>query len=203
MTQKNLLVRACGGLAFAGVLFYFLVATVLQFLRPDYSFMGTPLSFYLLGPHSAWLHIAFYALATAIALLAVGCYIASAPPARSAATLVLFMLGAIGVVVTALASTDTSDKLSVHGAIHLLAAALAFIATSFGMLIQSWRFRLDPGWVPRFRPALELAVFEFLVLWIYALAHIPANGFMQKLTILLILLWLAQTAFWLSISRRV
>jgi len=203
MTIKHLLVRVSGGLALTGVLFYFLVAAVLQFLRPDYSFMGTPLSFYLLGPYSGWLHAAFYALAIAIASLAVGCYFASAPQARSAAALVLFILGAAGVVVTALASTDTSDKLSVHGAIHLLAAVVAFIATSSGMLIQSWRFRQDPNWRKRFRPALQLAAFEFLVLLIYTLAHIPASGFMEKLTIVLILLWLGQVAVWLSVPRHV
>ncbi len=202
MRHQYLLVRVCGGLAFAGVLFYFLVAAVLQFLRPDYSFIGTPLSFYLLGPYNGWLHTAFYVLAVAIALLAVGCYLVSVPQARSAATLVLFMLGAAGVVVTAVSPTDTNDHLTLHGAIHILAAALAFIATSCGMLVQSWRFRQDPVWRKRLRPALQLAVFEFLVLLVYALAHIPASGFMEKLTIVLILLWLAQSAFWLSMPRR-
>jgi len=184
-----------------GVLYYFLTAVALQFLRPDYSFIDTPLSFYLLGPYNGWLHAAFYALAIAIVLLAIGCYLASAPAARSAATLVLFMLGAIGVVVTTMASTDTSAKLSVHGAIHLLAAAVAFLTTSFGMLVQSWRFRQDPVWRKRYRPAMQLAAFEFLVLLIYALAHIPANGFMEKLTIVLILLWLGQVAVWLSVPH--
>jgi len=202
MNKKYLLVHACGGLALTGVLFYFLVAAVLQFLRPDYTFMGTPLSFYLLGPYNGWLHAAFYALAAAIVVLAVGCYVGSVLQARSAATLVLFILGAAGVVVTALSPTDTNNQLTVHGTIHILAAALAFIATSFGMLIQSWRFRQDPDWRPHFRPALELAVFEFMVLWVYALAHIPARGFMEKLTIVLILLWLGQTACWLSVPRR-
>jgi Protein of unknown function (DUF998) len=202
MTKKHLWVRVCGGLSLAGVLFYFLAAAVLQFLRPDYSFTHTPLSFYLLGPYSGWLHAAFYALAIAIAVLAIGCYVGSTPQARSAATLVLFMLGAAGVVVTVLASTDTSDDLTVHGAIHLLAAAVAFIATSFGMLVQSWRFRQDPVWRNRYRFALQLAAFEFLVLLIYALAHIPASGFMEKLTIVLILLWLGQVAAWLCMPRR-
>jgi len=202
MNKKNLLVHLCGGLALTGVLFFFLVATLLQFLRPDYSFMGTPLSFYLLGPYNGWLHAAFYTLAAAIVLLAVGCYAGSAAQARSAITLVLFILGAAGVVVTALSPTDTNDQLTVHGSIHVLAAALAFIATSFGMLIQSWGFRQDPAWRSHFRPALELAVFEFMVLWVYALAHIPARGFMEKLAIVLILLWLGQTASWLSAPRR-
>jgi Protein of unknown function (DUF998) len=202
MIKKQLLVRLCGGFALAGVLFYFLVAAIVQFLRPDYSFMGTPLSFYLLGPYSGWLQVAFFGLAIAIVLLAIGCYMGSSPHTRSAATLVLFILGAAGVVVTALASTDTSDTLTVHGSIHLLAAAVAFIATSFGMLVQSWRFRLDPAWRDRFRFAMNLATFECLVLLIYALAHIPVSGLMEKITIALILLWLGMVAAWLSLLHQ-
>ncbi|HVC38158.1 MAG TPA: DUF998 domain-containing protein, partial [Gammaproteobacteria bacterium] len=79
--------------------------------------------------------------------------------------------------------------------------AVAFLTTSFGMLVQSWHFHQDPVWRKRYRPAMQLAVFEFLVLLIYALAHIPASGFMEKLTIVLILLWLGQVAVWLSVPR--
>ncbi len=182
--------RWLGRLSLPGVLFFFTVSAALQWLRPDYSFMDTPLSFYLLGPYNGWLHGAFYALAAAIVLLAIGCYAGSAPRARTAATLVLFILGAAGVVVTALSPTDTHGHLTTYGIIHILAAALAFTATSVAMLIQSWRFRYDPAWRPRLRAARELAVFEFIVLWVYALAPIPARGFMEKLTIMLILLWL-------------
>ncbi|MDE2345185.1 MAG: DUF998 domain-containing protein, partial [Gammaproteobacteria bacterium] len=126
--------------------------------------------------------------------LALATYLSSAAQWRSITTLVLFMLGAIGVVVTAVAATDTNARLTVHGAIHLAAAALAFSATSFGMLLQSWQFRRDPVWRHHFRPAMELAVFEFLVLWFYALIHTRVNGFMEKLTIVLILIWLGQQA---------
>jgi Protein of unknown function (DUF998) len=201
MIKEHLLARTCGGFAWIGVLFYFLVASILQFLRPDYSFTHTPLSFYLLGPYSGWLHAAFYALAIAITSLAIGCYIGTVRQARSAATLVLFILGATGVVVVAVASTNTSDTVTLHGSIHLLAAAVAFIATSVGMLVQSWRFGLDPVWRNRSRYALGLAIFEFLLLLIYALAHIPASGLMEKLTIMLILLWLTVVASWLSTTR--
>ncbi|HKT30933.1 MAG TPA: DUF998 domain-containing protein [Gammaproteobacteria bacterium] len=187
-----------GRVALIGVLYFFLVSALVQFLRPDYSVMGTPLSFYLLGPYGGWLHGAFYVLAAAILLLAIGCYIGSEPQARTAATLVLFALGAAGVAVTAIFPTDTTATLTRHGVIHVIAAAVAFLATSAAMLIQSWRFRRDPRWRRRFRNAMELAVFEFIVLWYYALMHYPARGFMEKLTIGLILLWLALIAWWLQ-----
>ncbi|MGH8320725.1 MAG: DUF998 domain-containing protein [Gammaproteobacteria bacterium] len=182
-------------MALLGVLNFFLVSVTLQFLRLNYSLIGTPLSFYLLGPYGVWLHIAFYTLAVAIVMIAVGCYLGSVRQARTATTLVLFILGALGVVITAVSPTDTNANLTLHGVIHIAAAALAFLATSVAMLIQSWHFRLDPVWRKHFRPTMELAVFEFIVLWFYALAHIPARGFMEKLTILLILIWLGLVAW--------
>ena len=189
---------AIGRLALVGVLYFFLTSAALQFLRPDYSFMGTPLSFYLLGPYGGWLHSAFYALAAAIALLGAGCYLSCTAAARTGAALVLFIVGATGVLVTAIFQTDTTSTLTLHGVIHVVAAAVAFVCVSVAMLVQSWRFRQDPRWRAHFRPAMELAAFEFVVLWWYALFHYPARGFMEKLTILLILLWLALAACWLQ-----
>src|SRR5574340_149988 len=150
-----------GRLALAGVLYFFLVSTAVQFLRPEYSVMGTPLSFYLLGPYGGWLHGAFYALAAAILMLAIGCYIDSERPARTAATLVLFTLGAAGVAMTAVFPTDTTATLTRHGMIHVIAAAVAFLATSVAMLMQSWRFRHDPHWRRRFRNATATVFDKF------------------------------------------
>ncbi|MDE2460719.1 MAG: hypothetical protein KGL98_05675, partial [Gammaproteobacteria bacterium] len=54
--SAQVLSTGLGRLALAGVLYFFLVSTAVQFLRPEYSVMGTPLSFYLLGPYGGWLH---------------------------------------------------------------------------------------------------------------------------------------------------
>lgn len=186
-----------GWVAFIGVLYFFLIAATLQFLRPDYSFVGTPLSFYLLGPHGGWLHGAFYILAAAIVLLTSGYYLCSFHDARTVTTLILFLVGASGVAVTAIFPTDTNNTLTRHGVIHVVGAVVAFLCVSVAMLVQSWYFRRDAGWRRHFRVAIGLAVFEFVVLWIYALSHFGARGLMEKFTILLILLWLALAAWWL------
>ncbi|MGH8278707.1 MAG: DUF998 domain-containing protein [Gammaproteobacteria bacterium] len=187
-----------GRLALAGVLLFFITSAATQFLRPDYNFMGTPLSFYLLGAYGGWLQAAFFVLACSLVLLTVGYYLASPGDARSAATLILFIAGAAGVVITASFATDTSDRLTLHGALHVLGAMLAFLCVSVAMLSQSWYLRRVPRWQSHFRLALGLALAEFVVLWLYALGHIPARGFMEKLTILLILAWLALAAWWLQ-----
>lgn len=190
--------RWLGRLTLIGVLYFFMASAAVQFLRPDYSFMGTPLSFYLLGAYSDWLHTAFFALAAAIVLLALGYYASSAHRARSVTALLLFITGAVGVVVTAIFPTDTNNTLTLHGTIHIFGALVAFLCVSVAMLIQSWYFRHDTRWQSHFGKALGLAVFEFVVLWIYALSHFGARGLMEKLTILLILLWLALAAWWLQ-----
>lgn len=197
-TRSTQLRRWLGRLALAGILYFFLASAALQFLRPDYNFLGTPLSFYLLGAYSGWLQAAFFVLACALVLLAAGYYSSSEPRSRAALPLILFSAGAAGVVVTALFQTDTSSTLTRHGLLHILGAVSAFLCVSVAMLFQSWRFRRNPRWRPHFRPAFGLAVFEFLVLWIYALARIPARGFMEKLTIVLIILWLGLAAWWLQ-----
>lgn len=184
----------CGRLGLAGVLWFLLTAVALQFLRSDYLWIKTPLSFYLLGPCNGWLHSGFYALAAAIALIAAGLYLSSARQARSAATLLLFWVGAAGVVLTAAARTDTTDHLTAHGALHLIGAAVAFLFTSTGMLLQSWYFGREPRWRAAYPGALALALAEYLWLWFYALVRTPVNGLVQKITILLILAWLAFAA---------
>lgn len=197
-TRSPLLRSWFGRLAFAGILYFFLASAVLQFLRPDYNFMGTPLSFYLLGTYSVWLQAAFFVLACSLILLAAGYYFSSERRSHALLPLILFCIGAAGVVVTALFQTDTNNNLTRHGLIHVVGAVVAFLCVSVAMLFQSWQFRRHPRWHLHFRAALGLAAVEFLVLWIYALAHIPARGFMEKLTILLIIIWLSLAAWWLQ-----
>lgn len=189
-----MLIAWLGRWAVIGVLFFLAVAVLLQFLRTDYLWIKTPLSFYLLGPWNGWLHAGFFALAVAIALIAAGLYLDSPSGARSAATLLLFGVGAAGVVLTALAPTDVGSHLTLHGALHLIGAALAFLFTSTGMLLQSWYFRRHPRWRAIFPGALTLALIEYLWLWFYALVRTPVNGLVQKITILLILAWLLGAA---------
>lgn len=193
--------RWLGRLALAGVLYFLGASIALQFLRPDYNFMGTPLSFYLLGAYSGWLQAAFFILAGALIALATGYFAGSARQARSFAAPTLFIIGAAGVVTVVTFPTDTTNVPTLHGVIHVVGATVAFLCVSFAMLIQSWHFRRDPHWQKHFHPAMALAAVEFIVLWTYALARIPARGFMEKLTILLILAWLALAAWWLQQPR--
>lgn len=197
------LTRALGAFAFASVVVFSTVCLAVQFLRPDYHWLGTPLSFYLLGPYGRIVAAAFWLLALGLAAIGIGAYRALAPTARSAAPLLLFVVAAIALSVTAIESTDLPDAPpTLHGFIHVVAAVTTFLCVTVAMLLQSWRWRGNPRWHIRWRGAFALAVCAFALLWIDGLARILPRGFGEKLLIVLILVWLWRAAWWLARGER-
>ena len=192
-----------GALAVLGVEFFLIVSVALQFVRGDYDWIATPLSFYLLGPYSGWLIAAYFTLAGGIALLAWAFHRELAPSIHNRAPLVLFVAGAVCVCIVALAHTNThrDPVFTLHGLIHNTAAAFAFLCVTLGMLFQSWRFHGDPYWGKYHRRALILAAVTFAALWVYALWHALPTGLAQKCVILLIVLWLLMAGRWLMLTR--
>lgn len=191
--------RGMGTLAFVCVLLFTAVGALLQGLRMDLDWVRAPLSFYLVGPYGLWLQAAYVALAVALATLGAGFYGAATPTWRSVVSLLLFVIGALALAVTALAETDKGGgaELTTAAMVHAISAPLAFLGTTLGMLVQSWSFRADPRWRRHFALAFGLAVFCFAALWIHALWRELPRGLSQKAVIVGILLWLGLAATWL------
>lgn len=191
--------RGMGTLAFVCVLLFTAIGGLLQGLRIDLDWVRAPLSFYLVGPYGWWLQGAYMALAVALAMLGAGFYNAAPPARRSTASLLLFTIGGLALAVTALAETDKGGggDLTTAAVVHAISAPLAFLGTTLGMLVQSWRFRDDPLWRQHFAVAFGLAVFCFVALWIHALWRELPRGLSQKVVIAGILLWLGLAAMWL------
>ncbi|WP_206860660.1 DUF998 domain-containing protein [Lysobacter changpingensis] len=191
--------RAVGTWALAGVIVFATVATAVQFLRTDLDFVRATLSFYLLGPSGLWLQLAYLGLALSLGLIGAGYYGAATRAGRSRAALCLFLVGAIGVAVTAWAETDRGGAaaLTMAAKIHAISAPLAFLGTTVGMLVQSWALRRDPRWRRHFALAFGLAVFCFVALWLHALWRDLPRGLSQKAVIAAIVAWLVLAAHWL------
>ena len=191
-------VRALGAVALLGVATFAAVCTAVQFLRTDYNWLGVPLSFYVIGPYGGMVEAGYLALAPGLAALGAGWYFALDRGARSVAPMLLFILSAIALGVTAVEITDVpGGPHTLHGRIHVLAAVATFLSVTVAMLLQSWRLRRDPRWHPRFLSAFPLACIAFIALWADALVKAIPRGLGEKVVIALILLWLWRAAWWL------
>ncbi len=194
--------RIPGAIALIGVAIFATVCGAAQFLRTDYNPLGVPLSFYALGPYGHAVVASYFALAAGLVALGAGWYRALARGARSAAPLLLFVIGAVALGITAVEFTDVPNRLpTFHGFVHVIAAGTTFLCVTVAMLLQSWRLRLDARWRTHFRSALALAALTFVALWIYALVKPVPRGLGQKVVIALILLWLGRASWWLVRSR--
>ena len=192
--------RWWGVVAMLGLAYFFISSLVLQFVRSDYDWVNAPLSFYLVGPESPWLIAGFFALATGVFCVAAGLHLGLATPVLRRTSLALFLVDTVAICVVALVHTDTpgGNGPTPHGVVHYIAATIAFLSVTLGMLTQSWRFRSDPRWQRHFRRAFVLAAVTFLGLWLYALWRDLPRGAAEKAVILLIVLWLMLASRWLT-----
>jgi hypothetical protein len=191
-----------GRIALAGLLFFILVAVVVQLLRGDLDWRDAPLSFYLLDAYGHWLQAAYVVLAIALCALGAGYYRAFDARQRSAAPWLLFTAAGLGLCVTALAHSNLPGRApTLEGFVHGVAAQTAFLCVTVAALLQSWRLRVDPRWRRRFAPAFGLALAGFAAIWVDALWHGMPRGLEQRLVIALILAWLLLAAGWLCRGR--
>jgi hypothetical membrane protein len=194
--------RALGAIALIGVAAFAIVCGAVQFLRTDYNALAVPLSFYARDPYGHVVVASYFALAVGLVALGAGWYRALAPGARSAAPLLLFVIGAVALCVTAVEFTDVPNRApTFHGFVHVVAAGTTFLCVTVAMLLQSWRLRHDPRWRARFRSAFAMAAITFVTLWTYALVKAIPRGLGEKIVIALILLWLWRAAWWLVEGR--
>lgn len=192
------LMRPMAGIAIAGIALFVVSAVALQFMRAEFDWVRVPMSFYLLGDEGRWLQAGYVALACAIVALAVGWYRALPAPVRSGAPVLLFLLAAAGLCVTAFAPTNQPGlPPTFAGWLHGVAAQTAFLCVTTAMLLQAWRLRADPRWRRRFVVAFALAVAAFAGVWLLALWRELPRGLAQKVLVATIVSWLAMMSIWL------
>jgi hypothetical protein len=166
-------------------------------LRPEYDGWRAPLSFYLSGPHSAWLRAGYYGLALCAMLLAYDLRRTLAPAARYTLVPVLLAGGGLALAVTAtFPGPSPGHPVSDAGAvIHGLSAITSFLLVGVAMLLQSSSLHRDPHWRAVAMPLLVLAALGFGGLWLHALWKTLPRGGSQKAVIALYLLWLGAVAW--------
>ncbi|GAA0708576.1 DUF998 domain-containing protein [Dokdonella soli] len=184
--------RSFGIVGLAGVAVFATVCLAVQFLRTDLDWIAAPLSYYLVGPYGDAVQAVYVALAVTLVALGIGFYRELSPSARSAAPLLLFVVSAVSLVVTALSeAAKTRGQAAMWEWVHLVAAQTTFLCVTVAMQLQSWRLRHDERWRRHFGFAFVLASVAFVALLVYALGHLSPRGLQQKGVITLIVAWLA------------
>lgn len=187
--------RPAARLMLLAVIAFAAVCGAAQFWRSDLDPIAVPLSIYLTGQGGAYVRMAYYLMGVALLCFAADSYRATTPALRSVLASALFALP--GVLLPVVAATELfkgSAYENQAALVHGLAALATFLMLSFGMLLLSSRWRRDPRLgVSRFTGA-TLAWLATLVLWLQVFLRQLPHGLMQKLAIVLILLWLGWAA---------
>jgi len=172
-----------------------LICGAAQFWRHDLDPIAVPLSIYLTGPGGEYVRLAYYLISVGLLGFALGSYRATAPALRSRLASALFAGAGLALPIVALtelfAGTPHENQARL---VHGLAAQATFLWLSFGMLLLSARWRRDPRLSAGTAPGWILAWLATIVLWLQVFLRDLPHGLMQKLTIALILVWLAWAA---------
>ena len=188
-------IRPAAYLMTFAVIAFAAVCCAAQFWRTDLNPIAVPLSIYLTGPGGAYVRMTYYLMGVALVFFAAGAYRATHRPQRSGLALVLF--AASGVLLPIVAATELfkgTPHESLAGLVHGLCAQATFLMLSFGMLLLSSRWRRDPRLHAGRYLGVSLAWLATGVLWLQTFMRTLPHGLMQKLLIVLILLWLAWAA---------
>jgi hypothetical protein len=179
---------ALRGLAGAGFALFAAIVLLLPVIKNDYSPVQDAISEGALGPYGYLQVAAFFGLGIGSISLAVLLLRAVRSPQVGA----LVGLSGVCMLVAGTFPADRMDSASmtVHGTIHLLAAALAFIAVISAMLLSARQLRNNRTLRPLARPSLGLGL-AALALFMMAGADIGPFGLIQRANVTVVLVWLA------------
>ena len=170
---------------------------VLHFLRTDYNPLQRFISEYAVGPYGIVMRLAFFCLSAGSLALVVALSASISGSARSYAALILILMWSICVFIAGIFPTDLVGSAETSsGSIHDKASLIGFVSivlASFFLL----RFRRDKRWRKHYRSSLLLSVIimlAFLAFMASIIMQFTFIGLVQRLFIMLVLLWLVITA---------
>lgn len=200
--------RTLLALVFAGIVLYVILDIIAQALPPHYNAISQAESLLAVGPYGYVMTVNFV-VRGALSLLFVIAYARTIPRAsQSRAGLILLGVWGIGALLLALFPTDAvGAHLTVHGAIHLVVALVAFVCGPLGELLLARARRKDAS-TPMPRVLLvgvavaALVAAALVILGASAFTRAGIWGLLERVLIGLVLLWilLAALDLWSSLS---
>ena len=198
--------RALFGVTLAGILLYLALDAVAQSLPPHYSLLSQAESDLAVGPYGYVMTLNFISRG----VLSLSFLFALALTANSTDTIGsrfrrgawLFGVWSIGALLLAAFPTDVPPTpVSLHGAIHLVLAVLAFFGGAFGALYISLGMAGNRPLARASSVAVALAYLSLACLVVFlatiALAHLNAEygGLVERVFLGSVLLWTGAVSF--------
>ncbi len=193
-SQPNRMVRYLSAAGIVGPLLYTGTWLVLGFLDPAYSHIRDPISdLSAIGaPYAAVMTFVIVMFAILTVGFAVGLHL-GLPPGFWAgpAALVIAAIGYVGIALAPLDLANYGDD----NVPHTIAASVTVFALILAPVLHFLRLRRDTSWrnLGRYSIATTVAAFAFVIL-----ASLPAfagrEGLMQRLVLLVVLVWMVVIA---------
>ncbi len=156
---RRLLLAAIGG-----IVLYAALDALVQSLPPHYSALSQAESDLAVGPYGYIMAVNFLNRGILSLLFLLGFSRAVKPSRGYSAGYYLIGLWAVGSMVLAAFPTDVSGTPTLHGAVHLLVAVLAFLGGVFGELAMSRSLRNNPSTTDIGKYASVIALLAFVSL---------------------------------------
>jgi hypothetical membrane protein len=183
---------------------YLLLDLLAQLLPPHYSAIAQAESDLAVGPYGYVMTINFVVRGILSLGFVLGLAWTTGLGSRARVGLGLLAFWGLGAFLLAAFPTDVpSTPVSWHGAIHLVVAALAFLAASIGELLLALHFSREPALRRLARVATGIAVLGVVVnLVLFAIdgrPHLAAEigGLAERLFLGIVLAWMVLVSLWI------
>jgi hypothetical protein len=204
MNPKQTLNRVLYGVASAGPLLFFAVATAEGFLRSGYDPIAQPISALALGPRGWIQELNFALLAASFLSFAVVLRMQLRGGVASVTGPGVMLLMTLGAALAGAYAMDAPGAPPTRaGQLHLAGGFMVFPWMPIVLLLLARRFRRDARWRPYFRYTLATGLFCFVTLSFFLLFVGPPDfprpypgimGLVQRLMLLPFLTWIALVA---------
>lgn len=188
--------RSDGLLAVAGAGTFAVLVVLLHFLENGFQPSSRFISEYVLGDWGLLMNIAFFAQGCALLAVAHGLRHSVEPGRRVRASVVLFYVGGVTQLFTAVFNSDSiadsdAGRASWHGTLHDLSGFLGFICLTLATFFLRGVFARDAQW-RRFAPLALLYGFALTGLFALVLfAPSDTFGIVQRVFVTVAVLWIA------------
>lgn len=196
VTEPSPLVRWTGIIGIAGVIIWWVTATVLGFLWPTYSAVSDPISLLAAvgAPHAVIQQLNFYTFGASILILTVGLFSRTDRGWRLRVGIPLLVVFGVGVIVAGFFQYNPNDLQATTTRYHNLASLVTFPTALLGISITSWGLNHDERWPTypsRFVP-LGIVILGIGVLAIFIMSiQTLWEGLTQRLFLMVLTGWLA------------